>query len=82
MNLTPGETYEIVYVAHGEERRAHAHYRGQGSADTIARGEESVEPDAKEQQPHWFRVDGEAGYLVVEPDDLVSFEAKPRHGRT
>jgi hypothetical protein len=79
MTLTPGETYEIVYVAHGEERSAHAHYRGQGSADTIARGEESVTPHSEEDQPHWFRVDGEAGYLVVEPDDLISFELVARH---
>lgn len=78
MTLTPGERYEIVYRTDGEERTARVHYRGLGSADEMARGdqsESSVEPGS---ELHWFQLDGVPGYLTVHPDDLLNYELAER----
>ena len=72
MALQPDQKYEIVYRVDGDEETATARYRGLGTADELARGEPAPTEDAEEF--HWFQVDGEPGFLVVDPDDLVSFE--------
>lgn len=80
MTLTPGGRYSIVYRDGGEEKTALAHYRGFGTADTLARGEESVPSGSEAVEFHWFKVDGIPGYLTLDEDDLVSFEVAEGYG--
>lgn len=80
MTLTAGGRYTIVYREGGEEKTVLAHYRGFGTADAIARGEESVSSESEAVELHWFKVDGEPGYRTIRPDDLVSYEEAEGYG--
>lgn len=80
MTLTPGERYSIVFRDGNDERAAVAHYRGYGTGDAIARGEESVATAGGATELHWFKIDGEAGYRSIDEDDLVAYEAAEGHG--
>ena len=74
MTLERNEKYEIVYRVGGEEETAIVRYRGLGTATELARGEGSSTASNEDANRHWFQVDGAAGFVVVDPEDLVSFE--------
>jgi hypothetical protein len=79
MTLTPGERYTITYRDGREERTALAHYRGFGTGDAIARGEETTVA-GEGGGVHWFELDGVPGYITLEDDDLVSYELADPYG--
>jgi hypothetical protein len=80
MALTLGERYTITYRDRGDERTALAHYRGFGTADTIARGDPAQSPSDEAGELHWFQIDGEPGYLTITEDDLLGYEVAEGYG--
>lgn len=74
MTLQRNEKYKIVYRVDGEEETAIVRYRGLGTADELARGEESSPVVNEAADHHWFQIDGATGFVVVDPEDLVSYE--------
>lgn len=75
MTLEPDAKYQIVYNEGGDEKTAVVRYRGLKTSDDLARGGESRVPTEDAQRHHWFQVDGTHGFLAVDPDDLISYEA-------
>lgn len=79
MTLTPGERYTITYRERGEERTALVHYRGFGTADTIARGD-PAQSVGEGTELHWFQIDGVPGFLTITEDDLLGYEVAEGYG--
>jgi hypothetical protein len=80
MTLTLGERYTITYRERGEERTALVHYRGFGTADSIARGDPAQSPSGEAGELHWFQLDGVPGYLTIREEDLLDYEVAEPYG--
>lgn len=74
MTLSTGGRYSIVYREGGEEKTAVAHYRGFGTAASIARDDMVAPADGEAGELHWFKIDGRRSYVTIEPEDLISYE--------
>jgi hypothetical protein len=79
MALTPGERYTITYRERGEERTELVHYRGFGTADTIARGD-PAQSGGEGTELHWFQIDGVPGFLPITEEDLLGYEVAEGYG--